>query len=236
MANMEPGAVENKMPVGPDHTQPRDWVARAPLSQAQEQRLNELQREMGLSRIALRLLIQRGNEDRSSIEEYLSPRLEKLTDPFAVADLRKACERLALARENGEKVRIFGDYDVDGTTGSALLHWVFREFGFTDVDVRQPDRFKDGYGLNIGAVEEAAQDGVQVLVTVDCGITSFAPAEKAKELGLDLIIVDHHQLDPEKGMPQALAVVNPQRSDCGSGLKMLCGCGLAFYLGRGLRS
>jgi single-stranded-DNA-specific exonuclease len=103
-------------------------------------------------------------------------------------------------------------------------------------EARQPDRFKDGYGLNPGAVEEAVRGGAQVLVTVDCGISSFVAAARAQEMGLDLIVVDHHQLDPEKGLPPAYAIVNPQRPDCDSGLKQLCGCGLAFYLMLGLRA
>jgi single-stranded-DNA-specific exonuclease len=149
--------------------------------------------------------------------------------------MERAIARLGQARQNQEYVRIFGDYDVDGTTGAALLSWLFREFNLK-YDARQPDRFKDGYGLNVKAVEEAAQSGVQVLVTVDCGITSFDAAQRAKDLGLELIVVDHHQIDPNKGLPNAYAVINPQRSDCESGLRQLCGCGLAFYVGVALRA
>ena len=146
----------------------------------------------------------------------------------------KATARLARARAEKELIGAFGDYDVDGTAGAALLSWVFRDYGF-QFDVRQPDRFKDGYGLNVGAVEEASSSGVKVLLTVDCGITSFDAINRAGELGIDVIVVDHHQLDANKGLPAALAVVNPQRPDCESGLKQLCGCGLAFYLAMGLR-
>lgn len=216
---------------------PREWRLR-PESQAEgfDQTIQDLTQTTGLSSLALRVCVQRGLTTQAEIDAFLSPKLESLKDPLSIRDMEQAIERLAEARESQEKIRVFGDYDVDGTTGASLFQWVLRDFGYTDMDVRQPDRFKDGYGLNPGAVEEAVADGVKVLVTVDCGITSFAAAEKAQELGLDLIIVDHHQIDPVKGLPPALAVVNPQRADCESGLKQLCGCGLAFYVARALRS
>lgn len=197
--------------------------------------VSRLQQETGLSAVTLRVCVTRGLDSAQAIQEFLSPKLEALTDPFMILDMKEAVERIAQARAKGEFVRIYGDYDVDGTTGAALLSWVFREFGIR-ADARQPDRFKDGYGLNVKAVEQAVEDGARLMVTVDCGITSFDAADRAKELGLDLIIVDHHQLDPARGKPEALAVVNPQRTDCPSGLRQLCGCGLAFYLARALRS
>ena len=177
----------------------------------------------------------RGLETGEAIHEFLHPRIESLCSPSKIQDMEKAIQRLGAAREAGEQVRIFGDYDVDGTTGAALLSWVFKEHGLK-FDARQPDRFKDGYGLNVKAVEAAAREGVRVLLTVDCGITSFDAADKAFELGVELIVVDHHQLDPVKGLPKALAVINPQRADCESGLKQLCGCGLAFYVAMALRA
>jgi single-stranded-DNA-specific exonuclease len=176
----------------------------------------------------------RGLTTAQHIHDFLNPKFEALTHPLKIRDMDQAVDRLARARVAGEKVRIFGDYDVDGTTGAALLSWVFREFDL-EFDARQPDRFKDGYGLNVKAVAEAFESGAKVLLTVDCGITSFDAASKAKELGLDLIVIDHHQLDPVRGLPPAVAVVNPQRADCESGLKQLCGCGLAFYLAMALR-
>ncbi len=224
-------------PGTPTKIPPREWRFK-PEGQAPEfrTRLDVLEAETGLSRLALSVCLQRGLTTQAEIDAFLSPKLESLADPFSIADMRKTVERLAEVRTRGERLRVFGDYDVDGTTGASLFEWIFRDFGYTGVDIRQPDRFKDGYGLNPSAVEEAAQDGVKVLVTVDCGITSFAAAEKAQELGIELIIVDHHQVDPVKGLPPAFAVVNPQRSEDASGLKQLCGCGLAFYVGRALRT
>lgn len=200
-----------------------------------EQRLQALGAETGLSRLALRVCINRGLQTAEQIRGFLNPKLEGLTSPFAIRDLASAVDRLADARDRAESVRVFGDYDVDGTTGAALLGWVLRDLAFPHWDVRQPDRFKDGYGLSVKAVEEAARDGIKVLVTVDCGITAHEPARRACELGIDLIIVDHHQLDAQ-GLPPAFATVNPHRPDCTSGLTQLCGCGLAFYVALGLRS
>jgi single-stranded-DNA-specific exonuclease len=197
--------------------------------------LDRLKVETGLSELTLRVCQGRGLVTSELIQGFLAPKLEALADPNSIRDMGIAVERISRARENHEPVLVFGDYDVDGTTGSALLSWFFTSLGL-DFTVEQPDRFKDGYGLNVGAVERAAERGVRVLVTVDCGITSFEPAKRARELGIDLIIVDHHQVDPQKGLPEACAVVNPQRSDCSSGLKQLCGCGLAFYFARALRT
>ncbi len=232
---MEVGSRENGTPE-------REWRLRHEAcleSDPVERKLSELQQATGLSRIALRVCLARGLETPEAIHSFLNPTFDQLCSPLSIRDLDRATERLSRARarpgQPGEKIRIYGDYDVDGTTGTALLSWVFSDFQGFDFDARQPDRFKDGYGLNVKAVEEAAADGVQVLVTVDCGISSFDAAEKARELGVDLIVVDHHQIDSARGLPPAHAIVNPQRSDCDSGLKQLCGCGLAFYLAMGLR-
>lgn len=194
-----------------------------------------LSQQTGLSPLTVKVCLGRGLEEPDEIRDFLAPKLERLSDPFRIQDMDKAAQRLIQAKEVGEKVRIFGDYDVDGTTATALLCWFFRDCGFL-YDATQPDRFKDGYGLNEKAVEQAASDGVKVLVTVDNGITCFEPAKRCKELGIDLVIVDHHQVDPDKGIPDAFAVVNPHRKDCTSGLTQLCGCGLAFYLTMAIRS
>lgn len=198
--------------------------------------LAHLRAETGLSDVALRLCLSRGLTSVQEIHEFLSPKLEKLKDPYLLKDMAIAVERLARAKETNERIRIYGDYDVDGTTGAALLSWFFRECGF-DFSATQPDRFKDGYGLNVNAVEKAEEDGVKVLVTVDCGITGFDPIARAKEFGIDVIVLDHHHLDPVRGVPEAaLAVIDAHRPDDESGLKELCGCGVAFYLIRALRS
>jgi single-stranded-DNA-specific exonuclease len=213
--------------------QPREWRFRHLPVPAD--RLASLHGQTGLDPLTLELCLSRGLDDAGRISEFLAPRLDRLTSVLNVAGLRQAVTRIADARQDSSLVWVFGDYDVDGTSGAALLSWFFREIGVRH-EVRQPDRFKDGYGLNVRAVDEAHTAGARLLVTVDCGISSFAAAERARELGVDLVIVDHHQLDQVRGLPPAYAVINPQRPDCSSGLKQLCGCGLAFFLCVGLRA
>jgi single-stranded-DNA-specific exonuclease len=157
---------------------PREWRLRTELPHSDvelEALIVSLQSGTGLSPVTLRVCLMRGLTSSEAIQEHLHPKFESITHPFKIRDMDLATERLGRARASGERVRIFGDYDVDGTTGAALLSWIFRDFGFT-YDATQPDRFKDGYGLNVGAVETAASEGVKVLVTVDCGITSFDAA------------------------------------------------------------
>ncbi len=212
----------------------REWKLRKQYEGPIEAQIAQLEKETGLSPITLRVCLMRGLGSAEAIQTFLHPRFDALTNPLKLRDMDRAVDRLSQARAAGDTIRIFGDYDVDGTTGAALLSRIFQEFGFK-YSARQPDRFKDGYGLNVAAVEDAVRDGARLLVTVDCGITSFDAARKAQELGIDLIVVDHHQVDPGKGLPPAVAVINPQRTDCESQLRQLCGCGLAFYLAMALR-
>jgi single-stranded-DNA-specific exonuclease len=196
-----------------------------------------LSKSAGISMMAATLCVNRGLKTPEEVTVFLNPKLDQLTHPFQILDLEKAARRIFESQNQPqpEKIRVYTDYDVDGTTGAALLTWFFRDLKF-NFSVRQPDRFKDGYGLNVGAIEEAHADGVKILITVDCGITNFDAAKRAVELGVELIIVDHHSIDPIHGIPPAFAVIDPQRAEDSSGLKMLCGCALGFYLCLGIRS
>lgn len=190
----------------------------------------------GIADLVARVCWNRNLRSIEEIQNFLSPKLENLTDPLLIKDMEQAVAIVvSLAQASTGPLLVYGDYDVDGTTGAALLSHVFTELGIRH-EARQPDRFLDGYGLGVPAVEAAKADGFQLLITVDCGISSFAAIHRAKELGLQVIVLDHHQVDPVLGLPVADAVVNPQREDCGSGLKQLCGCALAFYFVRALRS
>lgn len=212
----------------------RCWLVKGQ-AEIHENEISKLAASAGLKPLVARVCLSRGLNDAESVKSFLSPKLDSLTDPFRIRDMDRAAERVAQAKRAGERVRVFADYDVDGTCGASILTWFFRDIGLV-FDCMQPNRFKDGYGLNPRAVEAAAEAGVRVLITVDCGITSFEATRLARAKGIDLIIVDHHQIDPEQGLPEALAVVNPQRSDCESGLKQLCGAALAFYLALAIRS
>jgi single-stranded-DNA-specific exonuclease len=195
-----------------------------------------LSKTTGLSLVAATVCVNRGIRTSEEVDAFFHPKLESLSHPFRILNLEKSAKRILHSQVSTvtEKIRVFTDYDVDGTTGAALLTWFFRELGFV-FDVVQPDRFRDGYGLNVGAVDQAHADGVRLLITVDCGITNFDAAKRARELGMDLIIVDHHLVDPARGIPEAFAVIDPQQSDDPSGLTQLCGCALAFYLCMGIR-
>ncbi len=184
-----------------------------------------------------RILAQRSqfwaDSSLSSMERFLRPRLQDLPDPFALKDMSLAVDRVIQAIQKKEKILIYGDYDVDGTVGAAILRRFFRSLGCEPL-VFQPDRQKEGYGLNVQAIEDFAKKGVHLLISVDCGISNVVEAKRAKELQMDLIICDHHEVpDP---MPQALAVLNHKRKDDSSGIRNLCGAGMAFYLAIAVRS
>ncbi len=176
-------------------------------------------------------LFQKRGLDQAQVQENLSWNLRELPDLMNMIDLQKASERLILAMQSGEKIGIYGDYDVDGTTSCALLYHFFKMLN-TEVDICQPSRFVEGYGIHNSSIDVAVEKGIKVLVTVDCGITNTATADYAKERGIDLIITDHHK-DAADHIPRAYAVVNPNRRDEpeDSPLRALAGVGVGFALG-----
>ena len=157
-----------------------------------------------------RILQSRGLSDPRSRDEFLNPVYEDFKhDPFLLPDMNNAVERLVAARENQDKITIYGDYDIDGLTASTVLIDAFESFGFEKVDIYIPNRFVEGYGLTIEAVEKIAATGAQLIVTVDCGSLSEKEIIRAKELGVDVIVTDHHNVAPVQ--PPAVAVINPKR-------------------------
>lgn len=179
--------------------------------------------------IVKEILSSRGLSE-SEIKEHLSHSLKELPDFEAFKDLDKACDRLILALENNEYIGVYGDYDVDGTTSCALLAHFFKLLG-QSIFLLQPGRFDEGYGVHPSSIDNALKNGVKVLITVDCGITNVETANYAKEKGLDLIITDHHK-DIRESIPDAYAVINPNRRDEpeDSKLRALAGVGVAFAL------
>lgn len=175
-------------------------------------------------------LFKKRNLTPNQVQELFSWDLKNIPDITQLLDLEKASNRIILAIENKEKIGIFGDYDVDGTTSCALLFHFFK-FLNIEVELIQPSRFIDGYGIHPPSIDLSVQKGIKVLVTVDCGITNCEAADYAKKLGLDLIITDHHQ-DAREHLPDAFAIVNPNRRDetCEEQLKSLAGVGVAFAL------
>ncbi len=188
--------------------------------------------ELGLHPIAARVLAARGHGTPEAAQKFLSDALTELPDPFLMKGLPAAVERLARAVASQDAVTLYGDYDVDGVTSTALLSTVLREVGL-EVRTYIPHRLEEGYGLNLPAIERLAEEGTRLLVTLDCGITSHREIAKANELGLDVIVVDHHAV-PET-MPPALAVLNPLQPGCDYPTKWLCAGGVTFNLCMGLR-
>jgi single-stranded-DNA-specific exonuclease len=179
----------------------------------------------GLPELLARVLAGRGVEP-DEVATYLDPSIKGLMpDPHTLTDMEAACARLTHAVIHGESVAIFGDYDVDGATAAALLCRYLRHCGLDPI-VHIPDRIFEGYGPNVDAIRSFAERGVKLLVTVDCGTTSQAPLVEAKKLGLDVVVVDHHQAD--EALPPASAIVNPNRADDLSGLGHLAAVGLVF--------
>lgn len=165
---------------------------------------------------------------------FLSPRYEARHDPFLLPDMQAAVDRLVLARERQEKLTIYGDYDIDGLTATTVLIDAFDSFGFANVEAFIPNRFVEGYGLTIDAVEKIAAAGAQLIVTVDCGSLSEKEIIRANELGVDVIVTDHHNVAPVQ--PPAVAVVNPKRPDHQYPFIDLAGVGVAFKLVQALQT
>jgi single-stranded-DNA-specific exonuclease len=178
------------------------------------------------------LLVGRGIEEPESAARFLSPALGDLHDPLRMSGMKSALDRLESALECKEKILIYGDYDVDGTTAIVILKTAI-ELCSGAADFHVPHRIRDGYDLRDDVIERAAADGVRLIVSVDTGIRAFSAAETARRTGVDLIVTDHHLPGPS-GVPQALAVVNPNQEGCDYPCKHLCGAGVAFKLAQGL--
>lgn len=177
--------------------------------------------------VVARLLCMRGHGDAEAAWQFLNPSLDHLHDPFRLADMDKAIARLEQALARKERIAIHGDYDVDGITSTVILRRALEMLGGEVVHFI-PERLRDGYGLQPAAIERLHADGVHVIVSVDCGIRSGEAADRARALGVDLIITDHHE--PDGHLPAALAVINPKRPDCSYPDKNLAGVGVALKL------
>ncbi|MFC1730831.1 single-stranded-DNA-specific exonuclease RecJ [candidate division KSB1 bacterium] len=175
------------------------------------------------------LLINKGFATKEDADIYLNPSYdEHLHDPFLMKDMDKTVERILSAISNKEKIIIYSDYDCDGIPGGVLLHDFFKKIGYKNFENYIPHRHEEGYGLNISAIEKFGEDGVNVLISVDCGITDVVPVEKANTYGIDVIITDHHF--PNGTLPPAYAILDPKQEDDTYPYDMLCGTGVAFKL------
>jgi single-stranded-DNA-specific exonuclease len=190
-----------------------------------------LTREVQISPLVARLLVQRGITEPAAAQAFLHPSLGQLHAPELMAGMREAVDRLRRALAQHEKILIYGDYDVDGTMAVVVLLTALRMLG-GEVETYVPHRLTDGYGMRVPVVEESAAKGFHVIISVDTGIREHAVCERARSLGLDVIVTDHHL--PDGHLPPACAVLNPLRSDCGYPEKSLAGVGVAFKLAQAL--
>ncbi|MBE3097432.1 MAG: single-stranded-DNA-specific exonuclease RecJ [Planctomycetes bacterium] len=202
---------------------PKQWTIKPPFPDAEK-----LAQAIGIPAIIARILGQRGLETPEQARAFLKPDLSQLHDPAAMPGLIQAADRLVAAARAAEPIVIYGDYDVDGITGSAIL-WQALRLADANVRVYVPHRLEEGYGLNLEAVEKLAAEGARVLVTVDCGISGAAEAARARELGLDVIITDHHEPNPDR-LPPAFALVNPKMPGSPYPFRDLSGAGIALKL------
>ncbi len=200
------------------------WKIKPP---ATESKAKQLAEQIGVQPVLANLLVQRGVETYAEAKAFFRPAPDSLHNPLLMEDMDNAVKRITDAAKNQEKILVFGDYDVDGTTAVSLVYSFLKWLGVA-CDFYIPDRQKEGYGVSAEGVSYAANTGCKLIIALDCGIKAHDKVLLAKEKGIDFIICDHHQ--PDKTLPEAFAVLNPKRSDCNYPYKELSGCGIGFKL------
>ena len=201
------------------------WVVK---EQGEPQAVENLSAALGIAPVLANLLVQRGIDTVEKADRFFKPSLAHLHDPFLMKDMDKAVARVEQAVRNGEKIMVYGDYDVDGTTAVALVYKFLRQIGHTNLLFYIPDRYTEGYGISVKGIDFAARKGVSLVITVDCGIKATEKVVYAKQKGVDFIICDHHL--PAEEIPRAVAVLDPKRPDCHYPFDELSGCGVGFKL------
>lgn len=200
------------------------WIYAQPEN---EESVPVLKQELGISETIARLLAIRGINSFEAARHFFRSNIDALHDPYLMQDMQLGATRLAAAIRNQEKVLVYGDYDVDGTTSTSIMYIFLRQFGL-EVDYYIPHRFKDGYGISQDGIEQAIKQNASLVVSVDCGITAIEEAIFAKKNNIDLIICDHHTTGDQ--IPDAVAVLDPKRPDCNYPFDGLSGAGVAFKL------
>lgn len=186
-----------------------------------------LQAGLGIHPILCDLLVQRGILDFESAKKFFRPQLEDLHDPWLMKDMDKAVARICDAIGRKEKILVFGDYDVDGTTSVACMYQFLKKI-HSELDFYIPHRYREGYGVSKAGIDFAKENGFTLIISLDCGIKSYDLIGYAKDLGIDFVVCDHHL--PDEILPPAVAILNPKQSDCNYPYKELCGCGVGFKL------
>ena len=202
----------------------KKWVIR---KGANESKVRELSSELGIDPVLAELLVQRGVHTFDEARAFFRPSLDRLHDPFLMKDMDKAVARVEKALDGGEKILVYGDYDVDGTTAVSLVYSFLSRLT-SNVGSYIPDRYDEGYGVSTKGIDWAAENGYSLIITLDCGIKAIDRVRYAAEKGIDMIICDHHL--PENELPAAVAVLDPKREDCSYPFDDLSGCGVGFKL------
>ncbi len=200
------------------------WVQK---NDENEELIQHLATTLKIDSALARLLVQRGISDFGEARDFFRPSFDKLHDPFLLKDMDVAIERIEKALEKGERIMVYGDYDVDGTTAVALVYSFLKEF-YSNLDYYIPDRYKEGYGISRQSIDYARETGVGLIISLDCGIKAHNQIGYAADNGIDFIVVDHHR--PGDQPLRATAVVDPKQSDCSYPYRELSGCGLGFKL------
>lgn len=204
------------------------WIIKDEVDQSA---LESLSKELGVGKVIAKLLLERGIKSAEQAKSFFEPSLQDLHDPFLMKDMDKAVERVEMALRDGEKIMVFGDYDVDGTTSVAMMYSFLRlqlHMDKSDVIAYVPDRYSEGYGVSIQGIDKAAKSGCSLIIALDCGIKANDKVLYAKQKGIDFIICDHHT--PGEVLPDAYAVLDPKRSDDSYPFDELSGCGVGFKL------
>ncbi len=202
----------------------RNWIIK---EQGDTSKVDKLAELLGIDKATSNLLIQRGIDSFEKAKNFFRPELEDLFDPYLMKDMDKAVDRLQTAIKNKEKILVYGDYDVDGTTSVAMMHSFLKKHN-QNILFYIPDRYSEGYGISVKGIDFAATEGVQLIVALDCGIKAMEKINHAKKHGIDFIICDHHTAGDT--IPDAVAVLDPKRPDCQYPYKELSGCGVGFKL------
>lgn len=197
------------------------------LKPGNEQKVQSLFNALKIHKALCTILVQRGIEAFDAARDYFRPQLDQLHSPWLMKDMQKAVDRIIQAFNNNEKILVFGDYDVDGTTAVACMYQFLKK-QYDNVEFYIPHRYKEGYGVSKAGIEHALENGRSLIISLDCGIKSVELVAFAKAQGIDFIVCDHHL--PDESLPDAVAILNPKQADCKYPYKDLCGCGVGYKL------
>jgi len=205
----------------------KKWVVKP---QGDQRIIDDLSKQLNINSVLSALLLQRGISTFEEAKSFFRPTLNMLHDPFLMKDMDKAIDRIDAAILNKEKILIYGDYDVDGTTAVSLVYLFFKE-RYDQISFYIPDRNTEGYGISFKGIDHSKENGIALIIALDCGIKANDKVDYANKLGIDFIICDHHR--PGTEIPAAVAVLDPKRNDCSYPFDELSGCGIGFKLLQG---